>query len=286
MRIPKPVLADLALVGVTIVWGSSFTIVKQSLSQVSPLLFIALRFSIAFAVVLACMPGAALRIGVDTLRRGTVLGLFLLAGFVFQTLGLGHTSPSRSAFITSLAVLLVPVLGFFLFGRRPRAQTLVGVLVATVGLGLLTLDRFELRLNVGDALTLLCAIAFALHILYIGRYAPETDFRQLVLIQLGVTTAVVGLLTPFLETPFLVWDVRLVFYLAITGVLGTALGFYVQNRAQQFTTANRTALIFALEPLFAALFAYALLGQTLAGLEWAGAILVMAGVITSELRRD
>src|SRR5262245_9446463 len=102
MRIPKPVIADLALVAVTIVWGSSFTLVKQSLSQVSPLLFIALRFSIASAVVLAFMPGAVLRISLETLRRGTILGGLLLAGFVFQTLGLGRTSPSRSAFITSL----------------------------------------------------------------------------------------------------------------------------------------------------------------------------------------
>jgi len=271
---------------VTIVWGSSFTIVKQSLSQVSPLLFIAIRFTIATLVVLACMPRTVVGISPATLRRGVVVGTLLLGGFVFQTLGLGHTSPSRSAFITSLAVLLVPVLGFFLFGRQPRVQTLAGVGLATVGLGLLTLDRFELRLNLGDGLTLLCAVAFALHILYVGRYAPETDYRQLVLLQLGLTTVVIGLLTPLLETPFLVWDVRLVFYFAITGLLGTALAFYVQNRAQQFTTANRAALIFALEPLFAALFAYLLLGQTLSPVEWAGAILILAGVLTSELRRD
>ena len=255
MKLPKSVQADLALILVTLIWGSTFTIVKQALAQSSPMLFIALRFWVAITITLAFMPGALIGISLQTFLRGSVLAALLLAGFVFQTLGLRWTSPSRSAFITSLAVLLVPILGNFLFQHRPRTQTLAGVALATVGLGFLTLERLELSFNLGDTLTLCCAVVFALHILYIGRYTPTTDFRQLVLLQMGGCAIASSILFPLVETPFLAWDLRFGMYLFITGVLATALGFYIQNRAQQFTTANRTALIFSLEPLFAVFFA-------------------------------
>jgi drug/metabolite transporter (DMT)-like permease len=286
MKLSRTMKADLALIGVTFIWGSSFTIVKQALAQVSPLVFIALRFAVATATIGLAMPRALRGMDLEMLRRGLVLAGLLLAGFVFQTLGLRATSPSKSAFITSLSVLLVPLLGYVLFRHRPRVRTLGGVALATVGLGFLTLERLELRFNPGDGLTFVCAVAFALHILFIGRYAPTTDFRKLVLLQVGASAAVAGMLAPIFENPFLVWDLRLAIYVLITGVLGTALGFYVQNRAQQFTTANRTALIFALEPIFAALFAYVLLDHTLNDKEWFGAGLVLAGVLVSEVGRD
>src|SRR5437867_8502088 len=175
MKIPKTVQADLALILVTMIWGSTFTIVKQALAQVSPLLFISLRFWVATLLTVVLMPGALREISAQTLRRGSILALLLLGGFVFQTLGLRGTTPSRSAFITSLSVPLVPVLGFFLFGHRPSMPTLAGVALAPVGLGFLTLERLELSFTVGDTLTLLCAIFFALHILFISRYLPTTD---------------------------------------------------------------------------------------------------------------
>jgi len=286
MRIPKTAKADLALIFVTIIWGSTFAIVKKALAQVSPILFITLRFWIATALTVALMPGALRNMSLETFRRGSILASLLLGGFIFQTVGLRVTTASKSAFITSLSVLLVPILGFVLFGHRPRRQTIAGVALATVGLGLLTLETLELKFGRGDTLTFLCAVVFALHILFIGRYSPISDFRQLVILQMAVSAVVGSLAMPMLETPFLVPDVPFTLYLFITGVLATAFGFYVQNRAQQFTTANRTALIFSLEPLFAALFSYLLLGQTLSPKEWLGGGLVIAGILISEIRRD
>ncbi len=286
MKIPKTAKADLALIFVTIIWGSTFAIVKKALAQVSPILFITLRFWIATALTVALMPGALRNMSLETFRRGSILASLLLGGFIFQTVGLRVTTASKSAFITSLSVLLVPILGFVLFGHRPRRQTIAGVALATVGLGLLTLETLELKFGRGDTLTFLCAVVFALHILFIGRYSPISDFRQLVILQMAVSAVVGSLAMPMLETPFLVPDVPFTLYLFITGVLATAFGFYVQNRAQQFTTANRTALIFSLEPLFAALFSYLLLGQTLSPKEWLGGGLVIAGILISEIRRD
>jgi len=286
MKIPKTASADLALIFVTIIWGSTFAIVKKALAQVSPILFITLRLWIATALTVALMPGALRNMSLETFRRGSILASLLLGGFIFQTVGLRVTTASKSAFITSLSVLLVPILGFVLFGHRPRRQTIAGVALATVGLGLLTLETLELKFGRGDTLTFLCAVVFALHILLIGRYSPISDFRQLVILQMAVSAVVGSLAMPMLETPFLVPDVPFTLYLFITGVLATAFGFYVQNRAQQFTTANRTALIFSLEPLFAALFSYLLLGQTLSPKQWLGGGLVIAGILISEIRRD
>jgi drug/metabolite transporter (DMT)-like permease len=285
MRVSRGVRADIALILITIIWGCMFTLVKKSLAQVSPITLIALRFWVATAAIVLCMPRAFLHISRDTLRRGTTLSVFLLGGFVFQTLGLRTTSPARSAFITALSVLLVPLLGLLLFRHRPRIQTLAGVAIASLGLGLLTLERLELSLNHGDVLTLICALVFAFHILYVGRYVTDADYRQLVAIQIAGSAVLCTIILPIVETPFLVWDPALGVYIFILGVMATAVAYYVQNWAQRFTTPNRTALIFSIEPFFAAIFAYLLLGQTLGPREWVGGTLVIAGIITSEYRR-
>ncbi len=285
MRISRGVRADVALILITVIWGCMFTLVKKSLAQVSPITLIALRFWVATAAIVLFMPRAFFDISRRTLRRGAILTVFLLGGFIFQTLGLRTTSPARSAFITALSVLLVPVLGFLLFHHRPRRQTVAGVVIATAGLGLLTLESLELSLNRGDVLTLICAFVFAFHILYVGRYVTEGDYRQLVAIQIAGSALLCTIILPIVETPFLVWDPALGVYIFILGVMATAVAYYVQNWAQRFTTPNRTALIFSIEPFFAAIFAYLLLGQTLGPREWVGGTLVIAGIITSEYRR-
>jgi drug/metabolite transporter (DMT)-like permease len=285
MRLAKSVRADLALILITVIWGCTFTLVKKSLAQVSPITLIALRFWVATAVILLWMPRAFLHVSRATLRSGAILSIFLLGGFVFQTLGLRSTTPARSAFITALSVLLVPVLGFLIFRHRPRPRTLAGVAVAATGLGFLTLDRMELALNRGDVLTLICAFVFAFHILFVGHYVTDDDYRQLVAIQVAGSALLCTVILPIFEVPFVVWDPALAVYVFVLGVLATAVAYYGQNWAQRFTTANRTALIFSLEPFFAAMFAYALLDQTLATREWVGGILVIAGIVISEYRR-
>ena len=286
MDLSKSTRADLALIVVTIIWGASFPVVKKALAQVSPILFLTLRFWVATVVTLLIAPGAVRGIDLRVLRKGALLAVFLVGGFMFQTVGLRGTTASKSAFLTSLCVLLVPLLGYVIFGRKPAWRTLAGVLMATLGIALLTLTNWDFRFRYGETLTLICAIVFALHILYLGRYAPTSDFRQLVLLQMGLGAVLCTILLPVLETTFLVWDVQFSAYLAFTSVFSTAVAFYLQNRAQQLTTANRAALIFSLEPLFAAIFSYLLAGQTLSGREWIGGLLVVAGILVSELRRN
>jgi len=284
MKIPKSIQADFALIAITFVWGSTFTIVKKSLSQVSPILFVALRFWVATAITIAFMPEQIPKISGKALRRGLVLSGVLLGGFLFQTLGLRNTSPSYSAFITSLSVLLVPSLGFLLFRHKPRPQIIAGVILATLGLFFLLMNPADLRIRSGDALTLICAVLFAFHILFLGRFVSTSDYRQLQLLQMAGSAVFCTIMVPVLETPFIIWDPNLALYLFITGVLATALAFYVQARAQRLTTPNRAAVIFCLEPFFAALFAYWILGQILTMREWLGGVLVLAGILVSELQ--
>jgi len=284
MKISKPVQADLALVLITFIWGSTFTVVKQSLESVSPILFVSLRFWFATIVCAAFMQGRIRRIDRKTFFRGVVLSFVLFGGFVFQTLGLRNTNPSYSAFITSLSVLLVPLLGFLVFHHRPRPQTIAGVVLATIGLFLLLAHLSELTMGSGDFLTLLCAVMFGFHILLLGRFVSTSDYRQLILLQLAGTAILSSISIPLFEKPFMNWNSGLAISLIVTGLLATSFVLYVQARAQMLTTANHAALIFSLEPFFAALFAFWILGQVLTLREWGGGILVLLGILVSELQ--
>ena len=284
MKISKSIQADLALLAVTFVWGSTFTIVKQSLALISPILFVAMRFWVAAALTLSFMPGQIQKISKQSLWRGLGLAAVLSGGFIFQTLGLRSTSPPNSAFITSLSVVLVPLLGFLLFRQKPAPQVILGVALATLGLFLLLVDISALRIQAGDLLTFVCAILFGLQILLLSRFLTKLEYAQLLLLQVLGSAVFCTLLVPVVERPFIFWNLDLALYLFITGVLATAGAFYVQARAQRLTTPNRAALIFSLEPFFAALFAYWILDHMLSPKEWVGGILVLSGILVSELQ--
>ena len=284
MKPTKRVQAEIVLVLITIIWGSTFTIVKKALLQVSPMLLVALRFWIATAVVAAFMPRQLRHIPPRTILKGLALSVAFLGGFVFQTLGLRDTTPSNSAFITSLCVILVPVLGFLIFRHRPSIQTSVGVLVATGGLVLLLADSSDFSPHSGDFLTLICAFMFAFHILFLGHFVRQTNYRHLIFVKLACSAVLCSVMAALLESPFAIWDSHLVFYVIVLGVLATAAAFFFQGWAQQYAHPNHTALIFSLEPLFATLFAFMILDLSLSAKEWAGGILILVGILASEIK--
>jgi drug/metabolite transporter (DMT)-like permease len=176
------------------------------------------------------------------------------------------------------------LLGFLIFRHRPGIQTAAGVLLATLGLFFLLMQTAELRMRSGDALTLMCAVMFAFQILLLGRFVSTSDYRQLMLLQMAGTAVMCTFLAPVLEIPFIAWNSTVALNLLITGVLATAFALFVQAWAQRYTTANHAALIFSLEPFFAALFAYWMLGHILTSREWLGGVLILAGILVSELR--
>jgi drug/metabolite transporter (DMT)-like permease len=278
--------ADLALAGIALVWGVTFVVVKQALQDVSTLLFLALRFSLATLAL-----GAAFRPlpGKFTERRtllvgGILAGLCLAAGYVFQTVGLRFTSPSKSAFLTGLSIVLVPVFGAGWRRRWPARPEVAGILAATVGMSLMTLNWDTLRIERGDLLTLACALGFAAHILVVGHYSPRVSFQALALVQVATAAALAVATCWWIEPPMIRWTPGVVLALIVTGLLATALAFSVQAWAQQHTTPTHTALIFALEPVFAWLTSFLLAGEILSPRATLGAALILAGILLVELK--
>jgi drug/metabolite transporter (DMT)-like permease len=210
--------------------------------------------------------------------------VFLFASYALQTSGLRLTTPSKSAFITGLYVALVPLLGAAVYQKAPQLSEWIGIALATAGMALMTLEDVRLRINAGDLMTLGCAFGFAAHILIVGRYAEPGAYKVLGFTQIATSSALGGATFWWLETPRVVWNFEVVLALAVTGILATAVAFTVQAWAQQHTTATRTALIFALEPVFAWLTSFVVAGELLSRRGSAGALLILAGILLVELK--
>ena len=286
MKTTRRLQADLALIGNTLVWGTTFVVVKQAIQGVSPLLFLALRFSLATAAL--CLlyrktlreewrrPGA--------IRAGLIAGSFLFCGFAFQTFGLRLTSPAKSGFITGLSIPAVPLVAALVYRTRPRLAEVAGVICATAGLALLTLQGEALGIRRGDLLTLLCALSFAAHIVILGHYGGTVAFEMLAVMQ--VATAALMSVASFwwFEPPFIEPRAGVAAAVVFTGLVATAVAFTVQAWAQQYTTATRTALIYALEPVFAWITSFIVIGESLSARAALGALLILAGILLVEIK--
>ncbi|MCU1312610.1 MAG: EamA/RhaT family transporter [Acidobacteriaceae bacterium] len=269
-------------------------LVKDALRDISPLLFNLLRMIVATVVLAAIYHRDLLRLKRSYLAGGVIVGLCLAAGYSFQTAGLARTTPAKSAFITGMIVVLVPLLCIIpalrpATMRRPTLAAFAGALLAFAGILLLTTPAnvppaaLFGSINTGDLLTLLCALGFALHVLALAHISPRLPLGTLAVLQMAACTLVMALVLPAFEHPRLHVSGRLVIAVLIAGVLATALAFTVQSWAQQRLSATRTALILALEPVFAFLTSYLFAGERLSGRASAGALLILGGIALTEL---
>ena len=270
----------LSLVAVTAVWGVTFVQVKDAVALYPLFAFLALRFAIGTATLAPLALGRLRGLDRRGLRWGLAAGLVLATGYTLQTAGLERTTASSAGFVTGLFVVLTPLLATALFGIRLGLATWVGVALALAGLALLSgIDTGELG---GDLLVLGAALAFAVHIILLERFAASYDavaFAGLQMVAAAASLTAVAVLLRQLEVPrgWTVWGA-----LVVTGVFASALGFLVQTWAQQRTTATRTALALTMEPVWAGLFGFTLAGDRLGAAGWAGAALIMAGILLSE----
>ena len=270
----------LLLIAVTAVWGVTFVQVKDALELYPLFAFLAVRFAIA-GVVLAVPARSRVR----SLRRegtlaGVVLGFLLAAAYGFQTAGLERTTVSSTGFVTGLYVVFTPLFAFALFRIRIGRSVVVGVALSLVGLGLLT--GVGVGDPIGDLLVLGGSAAYSLQIALMERYARRYDpvaftFVEMLAACVGFTAIAVSLGEVELPRGWVVWGALLV-----TGVFASALGFLVQTWAQRQMSAARTALAFALEPVWTALFGYWLAGDRLGALGWTGAALIMVAIVVAE----
>ncbi len=273
--------ADLLLLFVVAIWGSTFPIMKVILTGIDSFTFIAYRFLVAFISMCIIFRSCFKDIKFDTLQRGGILGFFLFAGYTFQIVGLNHTTASRSGFITGLAVVLVPILSIFILKEMPQLINWVGVLLAIIGLYFLT-GVSKAGMVRGDYLTLLGAVSFGIQIVLLSKYLKKDKPVILALIQLGVV-AVGAVFISILRKGFHPLDLPTIGVIIYTGIMATAFAYLVQGYAQQFTSPTRAALIFTMEPVFAALFSFLVLGEVMGISGIIGGVLILLGMVAVEL---
>lgn len=289
----KQWMADITLLFVAFVWGSTFLVVQQAIVSLPPNAFNAVRFTIAslflFVFQLVFRPQQIRKWNRKLLLAGAVLGFWLCLGYSLQTVGLLYTTSSKAGFITGLSVVLVPLLAFLLLRDKIKPAAVAGVILAAIGLFLLTQTQDSIVLNPGDALVFGCAVSFAMQIVITGKYARHFSALPLAIAQLG-TVAVLSWIGAFLFEDYRrAFDPQILFMpevawgLFITSIFATALAFLAQTALQKHTSSTRVALIFSLEPVFAALTSYVVIHEVLSGRQLLGCLLIFIGMILAEL---
>ena len=279
----KQLKADLTLLLVVTIWGSTFVLTKDAIQHIQTYNFLTLRFGIAALLLvlfsLKKLPG----LDRTTVKNGVLLGLMLFGGYAFQTVGLNYTTASNSAFITGFSAVIVPILSTFMLKKRPQFFAVLGVVLAVAGLGLLTLgDSFIL--NIGDVYTLLCTLFYALQIIMLDRYTHKSDPLLLATVEIAVVALLSILFTLVFEQPVIPTQPSVWLAVLVTSLLATTFAFIAQNIAQKHTSPTHTALIFLGEPVSAQAFAYILLGELLTPRQFIGCTLILAGMLAAELK--
>ncbi|MBN8200199.1 MULTISPECIES: DMT family transporter [Bacillaceae] len=289
----RPVIfADVSLLLVAFVWGTTFVLVQNAIAFLEPFSFNGVRFFIAAFLLggwLVIFEKEQLRkINKKLLISGVIMGLFLFIGYAFQTIGLLYTTSSKAGFITGLSVVMVPVFSFMLLKIKPGFNAIIGVSIATAGLYLLTMTD-KVSLNIGDAYVLICAVGFALHIIFTGKYSSKYPALLLTVIQVGTVAILSGIFAFFTENwqqafeTGVLLKTNVVTALIVTSLFATAIAFFAQTAFQKYTTPTRVALIFAMEPVFAAAAGFMWANERLSFSALTGCLLIFAGMVFAEI---
>lgn len=288
-------LADVCLLLVALIWGSTFLVVQHAVHTLPPLAFNAIRFACAgllFAVVLLFTRRTlTIFLNKRLLLHGGILGLWLFSAYAFQTIGLLYTTTTNTGFLTGLSVVLVPFITLWLSKQRLTLPTWISALLALCGLYLLAFNGGTAEWNKGDGLVLLCAVGFAMHIALTGRFASQHDTLPLVTVQLMTVGILSGISSAIFEPQLTMRllgqalsEPKVLFALAISIGLSTAFAFWAQTWCQKYTSATRVAILFAMEPVFAAITGVTFAGEALGGWALAGCGLIFIGMIVAELK--
>jgi len=277
----SPTIASVALVGVTAVWGYTFLAVKDATARMPVMDFLAWRFLLASVVMIALRPTCLRNVTRLELLRGVGLGTVLGLGYIAQTYGLRYTSAAISGFITGMFVVLTPVMSWILLRRKTNRSTWMVVALATVGLALLTLNGWSI--GIGELLTLGCAVFFAIHIVGLGEWSSQYDPYAFSLLQIGAV-AVISLIAAAPGGIVVPPDPEVWGVIGITGVLATAVAFFVQTWAQSLVSATRAAVVMTMEPVFAGLFTVVIGGNQLTLRTLGGAACILAAMFIINLK--
>lgn len=275
-------IAYVALLLLTFIWGITFPLVKAALGQVSPSLFIALRFLIAALAMGLIFGRRVIPSSGRDLVRGLVIGFFLWGGYTGQTIGLQFTDASRAGFLTGMLVPLTPLFAFLLFGEKFSLRLWTAVLIAFLGIFVMSQPSMG-GLNLGDGLILFCAVCFALQIVFINRWSREESLISMAWVQLVLSALLSACAIPFESVRFS-FSTLTVSALLITALFASALAVWIQMKFQPRLPAAATSVIFAMEPVFAGLAAWFFLAEIPPLMTLIGAAFIISGMILSSFK--
>lgn len=280
----KKSYANMILVFVTVIWGGGFIATSGALESLSPFYIMMIRF-LGAAILPLCICWKSLRkLDHLTVSHGILTGVFLFLAFAFQTFGLKYSTPSKNAFLTATNVVFVPYLLWVFMKRKPSSKEIVASLLCVGGIALLTLTSNAMRLTIGDGLSLVCALFFALHIISLERYSRHCDAISMTALQM-ITAGIISAICAFIfeQAPATIeaaaWGNIL--YLIF---VSTLLAYLLQTFAQRYTSANSASLILSMEALFASIFSFLLLHEVMSLSMMVGACLIFSSIIFIEYR--
>ena len=293
----KKYFGEGALLFNTLIWGGTFALIKSAFENISPSLFLALRFSIATLLLFPFVFKILKTINKQTAIAGSILGAFYFTGFAAQSLGLNLTTATKSGFITGTFVVFIPVLQLIIEKRKPKWFNILSVLLVLIGLIMLSskgenildfLTQLGSDFNAGDFLTLICALLFAFQVVYVDVFTKKYEYLPMVFIQLLITGLGGFILTFFflitgIETIKFNFNNNLFFALIYTSVFASILATIIQLKFQKDVSPTKAGIIFSIEPIFAAVFAYFLLNEKISNFGLIGCVLIFTGLIISEV---
>ncbi len=293
----KKFKAEGALLLTTLLWGVTFVIIKISLMKVSPLLFVSLRFTIATLILLPFIFPVIKISSLEALKGGVILGLLYFTGFATQTVGLNYTTATKSGFITGTFVMFTPVVQLVIEKRKPRKENIFGMLLVLAGLIFLSskgssyfdiLSEIGGNFNLGDFFTLLCALSFAFYIVYLDIVSKKYDYKLLVFMQIAVT-GICSLFFVLILSGIGFEPIRfsingqVIFTVLYTALFATIVATTLQTKFQNAVSPTKAAIIFSLEPIFAAVFAFFIINEKISNFGFVGCIFIFTGLLVSEL---
>jgi len=279
--------AEFILLGVVIIWGYTFPVIKNVLNVIPPFTFLTYRFFLAFSIIYLIFRKRLKRIDLLTIKKGFLIGLFLFLGYFGQTVGTQFTTATKTAFITGISVVIVPIISYFWIREKIYRNSVIGVLLAMIGLWLMNTNGTIYHFNLGDSLVFLGAIGFALYIVAVDIYTRKLDYIKLVFIQLITVSLLSFLMAIIYEKEALTFSYSSYVWWAVVlnGVFATALAFYLQNRFQKYSNPTKIAIIFSAEPVFGALFSYLILGETIGIFGFMGGIAIFSGMFVAQIEK-
>jgi len=279
--------AELILLGITLSWGLTFPLIKLSLQFISPVLFIFLRFLITLIVFSFFFRNKIRFTQFKEWKNGIILGGFLFVGFAFQTIGLQFTTASKSAFITGTAVVIIPFAQYFILRSIPKPENIFGAVIVMIGLYVLS-EAYISQPNIGDILTLLSAVAFAFHIVFLDKYSRVSGFYDLAFGQFASMTLVSFIFMLFMEVIFsdrifIELTPSLIITILYGSIIATMLTIVLMTKYQRETTPLRAGIIYSMESVSAVFFAFIITSELLNLNQITGALIMITGLMISEL---